>query len=138
MATRTEAKSPDEEWIGFVDFVRKKKPLLAALLGHGRPVKVTAAHLEIGLAEKSFELRQLRAPETVMELKSLASAYFQAETSVTLVPLPEDTLDLPPTLLEKKSLEMVNRQRELRLLAADHPAVVAALEIFGGELGEVK
>jgi DNA polymerase-3 subunit gamma/tau len=138
MAARTEAKSPDEEWIGFVDFVRKKKPLLAALLGHGRPVKVTAAHLEIGLAEKSFELRQLRAPETVMELKSLASAYFQAETSVTLVPLPEDTLDLPPTLLEKKSLEMVNRQRELRLLAADHPAVVAALEIFGGELGEVK
>ncbi|MFZ3209315.1 MAG: DNA polymerase III subunit gamma/tau [Geobacteraceae bacterium] len=138
MAKGTEAKSPDEEWIGFVDFVRKKKPLLAALLGHGHPVKITAAHLEIGLAEGSFELRQLRATETVMELKSLANAYFQAETSVTLVPLPEDTLDLPPTLLEKKSLEMVNRQQELRLLAADHPAVVAALEIFGGELGEIR
>jgi DNA polymerase-3 subunit gamma/tau len=138
MAARTEAKSPDEEWIGFVDFVRGKKPLLAALLGHGRPVKVTATHLEIGLAEGSFELRQLQASETVRELKNLANGYFQAETSVNLLPLPEDTLDLPPTLLEKKSLETVNRQRELRLLAEDHPAVVAALEIFGGELGEIR
>lgn len=139
-AKATEPKAPgrDGDWAGFVDFVRGKKPLLASLLEHGRPLRVTTTQLEIGLAAGSFELRQLQAPGNVEELKTLAKGYFQAEAAVKLVSLQGDTPDLPPTLLEKKSLESANRQHELKRAVADHPAVAAALEIFGGEVGDIR
>ncbi len=126
-----------DPWSGFVSFVRGKKPRLASCLDHGRPLKVSPALLEIGfLAEDSFQLKSLREPDTGSDLQALAREFFRTETGIRLVSLAEGDPS-PPSLLEKKSLEDAGRQRKMKQLAESHPMVVAALDIFGGEIGEV-
>ena len=71
------------------------------------------------------------------ELQGLAREFFRSDTTVRLVPLTGDATP-PPSLLEKKSLEDADRSKRMKELATGHPMVNAALEIFGGELVEVR
>jgi DNA polymerase-3 subunit gamma/tau len=117
--------------------VRGKKPLLAALLEHGRPLQITSQEVELGYSAGSFQYTKLKEPDALNELTSLVQAFYGATTAVKLKPLSGSTEGLPPTLLEKKSLDESTRQLELRETAADHPLVAAALEIFSGEIETV-
>ncbi|KAF0220877.1 MAG: DNA polymerase III subunit [Geobacteraceae bacterium] len=137
--------SPEDEaarevgnWPGFVSFVKGKKPMLASLLEHGRPLKVSTTLLEIGFSAGSFELKQVQDPDAMAELKALAHGYFRKETGIRLVSLTGAPGDVPPTLSEKKSLEEANRLRKVTQDATGHPMVAAALEIFGGTINEVE
>ena len=124
-------------WEGFIAFVRGKKPLLASSLEHGHPLRVSATQLEIGFPAGSFQLSRLQDAEPMAELVKLAKAFFRADTGIRLVPISEVTGDVPATLQEKKSLEREGRLKSLRAAAESHPAVAAALEIFGGEIAAV-
>jgi DNA polymerase-3 subunit gamma/tau len=126
-----------DSWEDFVTFVRREKPLLASFLEHGHPLRVCATQLEIGFPGASFQLSRLQDPETMMELRGLAKAYFRAETGIRLVSLTEGGGDVPATLLEKKSLEKADRLHSIKQAAATHPMVAAALEIFGGEIADI-
>jgi DNA polymerase-3 subunit gamma/tau len=125
-------------WQGFVTFIKGKKPLLASLLEHGRPLKVSPDCLEIAFIEGSFQLNSLRDQKALGELKDLAGAFFRSEPSLRLVPLSDAPADAPSTLIEKKNLDEANRVREMERSAKGHPMVIAALEIFGGEIEEIK
>ncbi len=125
------------DWPGFVDFVKGKKPLLASLLEHGRPLRVSDAVLEIGFPAGSFEISSLQVQETMGELRELARAHFLREVGVKVTALTGDLSDAPPTLAEKKNLDAADRMQKLKHEASGHPAVAAALEIFGGEISEV-
>jgi len=125
-------------WTGFVALVKGKKPLLASLLEHGRPLKVSPGHLEIGFPEGSFQLHSLREPAAMTELKGIAKAYFHMESVISLFPLTDMPAGAPATLLEKKSLDEADRIRLIEQTAKGHPMVAAALEIFGGEIEEIK
>jgi DNA polymerase III subunit gamma/tau len=70
-------------------------------------------------------------------LQGLTREFFRSNTTVRLVPLTGDATP-PPSLLEKKNLENVDRSKRMKELASGHPMVNAALEIFGGELVEVR
>jgi DNA polymerase-3 subunit gamma/tau len=118
--------------------VRGKKRLLASLLEHGRPLAVAEQRLEIGFTSGSFELKQVQDQDVQGELRALAKAYFRAETDVRLVPLSDKAADAPPSLVEKKSREAANRRHELHQQTTGHPLVAAAVEIFGGEIAEIK
>lgn len=126
------------DWEGFVAFVRGKKPLLAALLEHGRPLKVSAQAMELGYSAGSFQYNKLKDADVIADLTGLAQAYFRTATAVQLKPLSGSTEGLPPTLLEKKSLDQSAREQELRAVAVGHPLVAAALEIFDGVIESVK
>jgi DNA polymerase III subunit gamma/tau len=132
-----EVAAAGEPWSGFVSFVKGKKPMLASLLEHGHPLKVSATLLEIGFPAGSFQLSRLREPDVTADLQSLAKGFFQAQTGVKLVSLTGETA-APPSLLEKKSLDDADRKQRMKELAASHPMVVAALDIFGGEVSEVR
>ena len=132
-AGSTEGGDP---WSGFVSFVRGKKPMLASFLEHGHPLQVSPAVLEIGFPAGSFQLSRLKDPDVTAELQALAKAFFRADTGVRLVSLAGETA--PPSLLEKKSLEDADRKQRMKELVASHPVVAAALDIFGGEVGEVR
>jgi DNA polymerase III subunit gamma/tau len=123
-------------WTGFVAHVKQKKPMLASFLEHGHPLKVEPALLELGYPAGSFQLSRLRDPDVTAELQILAQGFFRADTAVRLVSLTEDAA-APPSILEKKSLEHAGRQQKMKELAEHHPLVVAALDIFDGEIGEV-
>lgn len=126
-----------DSWGGFVSFVKGKKPMLASFLEHGHPLKVSPALLEIGFTAGSFQLSRLRDSDATAELQALAKGFFRAETAIRLVSLTGQDA-VPPSLLEKKSLEDAGRKQRIKELATSHPMVAAALDIFGGELGEVQ
>jgi DNA polymerase-3 subunit gamma/tau len=127
-----------DKWSGFVAFLKGKKPLLASILEHGRPLKVSPDSLEIAFPEGSFQLNNLRDQKSMEELKGFAKTFFKGEPSIHLVPLAETPADAPATLLEKKSLDETNRVMLMEQAAKGHPMVVAALEIFGGQIEEIK
>ena len=119
-------------------FVRGKKPLLAALLEHGRPLQVSPRLVELAYESGSFQYNRLKDTEVMTALSGLAQAYFHVATVIQLKPLSGNTEGLPPTLLEKKSLDQSARDVELREVAASHPVVAAALEIFDGVIESVR
>jgi DNA polymerase-3 subunit gamma/tau len=140
---KTEARKPEatdsqrsaaEPWDGFVAFVKGKKPMLASLLDHGHPLRVSETLLEIGFPEGSFQLNSLQDPAAMTELQGLAKAFFRADTGFRLIPLAEVSTEVPATLLGKKTLDEANRVQMIRQVAESHPLVAAALEIFGGEI----
>lgn len=127
-----------DDWEGFVTFVRGKKPLLAALLEHGRPLRVSAQVVELGYGAGSFQYNKLKDADVLADLTGLAQAYFRGATAVQLKPLSGSMEGFPPTLLEKKSLDQSAREQELKAAAVNHPLVAAALEIFDGVIESVK
>ena len=126
------------DWGGFVAFVREKKRLLSTLLEHGRPLAVASQRLEVGFPAGSFELKQIQDPDKLAELKSLAKAYFRTETELKLVPMTDAAVDAPLSLVEKKSRDEAGQRQMMQEKATGHPMVAAALEVFGGEIAEVK
>lgn len=138
-ATPAETLPPagGDPWSGFVSYVKGKKPMLASFLEHGHPLKVSPALLELGFPAGSFQLSRLRDPDATSELQALAKAYFRADTAIKLVSLSgEETV--PPSILEKKSLEDAGKQQKMKELGETNPVVVAALEIFGGEIAKIE
>lgn len=131
-------KSGTSLWDGFVSFVKGKKPLLASLLEHGHPLNVSPGQVEIGLISGTFQLNSLQDPAALAELRGLANAFFRTESQVRLVSLAQVPEDAPATLLEKKSLDEAKRVKKINELAECHPMVTAALEIFGGEIAEIR
>lgn len=121
-------------WGGFVLFLKGKKPLLASQLELGRPLSVSGELLQIGYQSGSFELEHLSQADVREEIYKWAKEYFGREPKVVISPLAADAQDVPPSLAEKKSIEAADRLIERKKHAAAHPAVNAALEIFGGEL----
>ncbi|MBT0651966.1 DNA polymerase III subunit gamma/tau [Geomobilimonas luticola] len=137
-APQTETPHNGGDWEGFVTFVRGKKPLLAALLEHGRPLRVSAQIVELGYGAGSFQYNKLKDADVLADLTGLAQAYFRGATTLQLKPLSGNVDGLPPTLLEKKSLDQSAREQELKAAAVNHPLVAAALEIFDGVIESVK
>lgn len=126
-----------DTWSGFVAFVRGKKPFLASFLEYGRPLAVSAELLEIGYPAGSFQLSKMQDADSLAELKGLAQQFFRREPGIRFKSLTDGGGDVPPSLLEKKSLEETNRKQQLKQKAMEHPLVNAALEVFGGVIGEV-
>lgn len=130
------ARPEDDQWSGFVEYVRGKKPMLASLLEHAHPLSVSPNLMELGFPAGSFQLGQLRDPVAVAELQVLAKGHFHVETGFKLVSVTGET-PVPPSILGKKNSEHAGKIEKLKKLAENHPAVVAALDIFGGEIGEI-
>lgn len=128
----------DQSWEGFVAFVKAKKPRISAELEHGRPVEIKPTRIAVGFPVNSHFLKSLKDSETLDVLRVLAKQYFNADPAIDLVPLPPDTEQVPPSLAEKKTLEDADNLRRLREQAQSDPLVVAALEIFGGEISDIK
>jgi DNA polymerase III subunit gamma/tau len=125
-------------WGSLVRFIKVKKPMLGSLLEQVYPVKVTREHLEVGGIAGSYELRLMQDNDKVAELKSLAQAHFGGNPTVKVISLSEVPSGAPPTISEKKSLENAERAAHLRREAEAHPLVTAAVELFDGEIAEVK
>ncbi len=137
-AAADQVKGGAGDWSGFVALVKGKKAGLGSLLEHGRPLEVSPLRLAIGFPAGSFYLNSLKDPEVLATLKAIAASYFQAPTAVELVPLLAGSTDAPPTLEEKKSHERNSRVVKLQGEVRENPLVTAALEIFGGEISEIK
>jgi DNA polymerase-3 subunit gamma/tau len=137
-AQSTEQSVAEGNWPGFVAFVMGKKASLGSLLENGHPLQISTECLKIGFPKGSFYLTSLKDPDSMAVFKTLAEQYFHARPVIELVALPDDAKDLPPSVQEKKSLESSKCLEKLHREAKNHPMVIAALEIFGGEICDIQ
>jgi DNA polymerase III subunit gamma/tau len=131
--------SPGEGgWQGLVDHVRGNRPLIASLLERGSLLTLDPPKLEIGFPSGSFHLEQIRDAETLQTLSALAEAYFGAPVEIRVTPVDGKSEDRPLSLLEERQVQESDRKRRLREDALAHPMVRSVLEIFGGNVKEVR
>jgi hypothetical protein len=120
-----------------VEYVRTVKPMLAVSLERVHPIAVAAGRLEIGVRRGSFEATALGQADTQEALGRHAGDYFGQSTQVVLTPL-ADTSAVPPSMEAEKDAVREERSRVVERSGREHPAVVAALEIFSASIDEVR
>ena len=127
-----------EGWQGLVDHVRACRPLLASLLEHGSLLALDLPRLEIGFTAPSFHLEQMKDADTLKSLKGLAEEYFGRTVEIRVAAVDAKEGARPLSLLEERQVRETDRKKRLREDALAHPMVRTALEVFGGEVKEVK
>ena len=126
------------DWHGFVAFVKAKKPMLASKLEKGSPLQISADSLQIGYPRGTLELSMLQDADYQLQLAELATAYYGNKVQIRIVPLSGNEDSLPLSIAEKKTAETARNEQTMKAAADSHPMVVAALEIFGGEIVDYK
>ena len=126
------------DWPGFVAFAMGKKISLGSLLEHGHPLQISPSLIKIGFPAGSFGLTALKDPDSMSALKELIRQYFHEQPTVELVALAGSGQDVPPSELEKKNIQASERLSRIDQDGRNHPMVAAAVEIFGGEIGEIR
>lgn len=127
----------DKGWPGLVDAVKRSRPRIGSLLEHGRLLSLSLPHLEIGFTG-SFHLDQMRDPETQERFEQLAGDYFGQPVKLKVSAVDPGQSKAPPSLLETRTAKASDSKRQLRDKALSDPMVRVALEIFGGEVKEVR
>lgn len=127
----------EKGWAGLVEKIRKVKPLLASVLEHGSLLPPDLPRLEIAFPAGSFYLEQLRDAEKLAQLEGLATDYFGEKVQLRISVL-DDRQAAPPPLIEERRAQEQNWQEQVRQDAMAHPKVKAVLEIFGGQVRQVK
>lgn len=128
------ASSGVRDWQGFVAFVKSKKPMLAAKLEKGSPIKTNGAILQLGYPRGSLELSLLQEPDYRQELVNLSAVYYGQPADIRIIPLTDDIGAAPLSIAEKKTVEAAMKEKAVKDAADNHPLVKAALEVFGGEV----
>jgi DNA polymerase-3 subunit gamma/tau len=131
------ADGSQADWPGFVEYVRGQKPMLAVSLERVHPVALIPGKVEIGVRKGSFEASALAEAELQESLEKYAADYFGVPTKLVLSPL-VDTAKAPPTLAAKKDSLREERSKVVDRDGREHPAVVAALEIFSASIDEIR
>ncbi len=136
-STPAAAGAKGRNWQGLVEKIRKVKPLLASFLEHGSLVSSELPHLEIAFPAGSFYLEQLKDAEKLTQLEKLASQYFEQAVKLKVSVL-DGNGGAPPPLVEERRARQESRRDQLRREALEHPKIRTVLEIFGGDVKEVK
>ncbi len=134
-ARQPEAKA---DWPGFVAYAMGRKVSLGSQLEHGHPLLISPSLIKIGFPAGSFCLTSLKDPDSMSALKELMHQYFHAQPVVELVALSGGGQDVPPSELEKKNIHASERLSRIEQDGRNHPMVTAAVEIFDGEIGEIR
>jgi len=139
-AAAVAAPAPEsvKDWQGFVMYVKSKKPMLATKLEKGSPLKAAVGVLHIGYQKGSLELSMLQEPDYQQQLGELAAAYYGLPVSIKILVNSAESGDLPLSIAEKKTVELARQEQAIKEAADKHPLVMAALDIFGGEIVSYK
>jgi DNA polymerase-3 subunit gamma/tau len=122
------------DWQGFVAYVKALKPMLASKLEKGSPLQVGSDSLQLGYPKGTLELSMLQEADYQQQLAEFATAFYGKQVQVKVVPLSGNEESIPLSIAEKKTAEITRNENRMKAAADSHPMVVAALEIFGGEI----
>jgi DNA polymerase-3 subunit gamma/tau len=132
--------SGPRSWEGFIEHVRKTRPLLASILEHGSSAEVSVEEQRLALfykAEESYYLKQIQARTYADQIQSLTKEYFGKQLRLEANLLGEGK-DSGESLAEKKARVTKEKQEDARNQAQNHPIIREAQSLFGGELGPIE
>ena len=125
----------EKSWAGLVDFVKvRRRPRIASLLEQSSLLLLELPRLRIGMPAKFFGLADAEMRQSIEEL---AGQYFAATVRVEVDKV-EHQQAAPPSLHEERLQQETDRQKKLKENAEDHPMIKAAMEIFGGNIEEIR
>ena len=131
-------ETSEKGWAGLVDFVKsKRRPRIASILEQVSPLASGDGVLKVGLVQNSFVDGQLDG-ETRELLQELAAGYYGTPIKLETTYIEEGAAQTAPSLANQRKNEESDRQKRLRDDALNHPIVKTAIEIFEGEVSEVK
>ncbi|MGK5081934.1 DNA polymerase III subunit gamma/tau [Bdellovibrionota bacterium FG-1] len=123
-------------WEGFIEHVRQTKPLLASMLehSHSEGVNETDNTLPISISPKeAYYKEQLNSRTYTEQLVSLSKDYFGRPLKIQLA-----VREGGESLANKKERELKEREQTARTAAQNHPIIIEAKALFGGDLGPIE
>jgi DNA polymerase III subunit gamma/tau len=121
---------------GFVEYVRKSRPLLASILEHGSDGQVLETEQAFRLyyrPEESYYHKQLQNRTSLDQILLLTKEYFGKPLRM-IVELKEGG----ESLADRKDRQHKDRQEKARQAVQSHPIIQEAKSLFGGELGPIE
>jgi len=123
-----------KNWKGFVDFVTNKKAVLGSILE--RAHLVGFGDDEIVIAPDNDFSRE-KADDEGQTLKELSAQYFGKEKTFKIDKLDAGVREIKSLHEDRKRGES-DRSRKLKKEAMEHPRVIEALDIFKGDIKEIR
>ncbi len=127
-------------WEGFIAHVRKSRPLLASMLEHAHCENIaTESAAQDSLLTISYPLKdsyykeQLGSRVYNEQLLLLSKEYFGQPMRIQT-----ELRDGGESLAARKAREQKDRETTARTAALNHPTIVEAKSLFGGDLGPIE
>ena len=126
-------------WEEFQEAVSANHPNIAPFLEMGRLVKVENGLVTLGFAKQATVARSmLEKEDNLRALAALGERLYGSALRIRIIEVAEQDPEAAPTMKELR----VAKEQEQRLIltqqAKAHPLVKQALEMFGGELADVR
>ncbi len=125
-----DARSLTARWKDLLKSMRQEKPALAASLERASVSEPHPDHLELDFSGHEFDYEMVKEMENLSLLKRLGRELFGERVEFSLKPGGEGG--------RTEQKVRTARQRRQQQKALKHPLVTEALEIFGGEIVEVR
>ena len=129
-------------WEGFIGHVRKSRPLLASILEHSSGAKLPSANhtadknLFIRFSpEEAYFREQLQTRLYQEQLNHLLKEYFGSFIRLQIEL--KDRSEAQESLAAKKDREQKEHLESIKDRAQNHPIILEAKSLFGGELGPI-
>jgi DNA polymerase-3 subunit gamma/tau len=129
------AHDHSQSWEQFVTFTRNEKPMLAAVLDHGKLLRMDDKTLELGFAPNSLFMESAQDKDNVKQLKKMVEEFFERKMRVTISPLGEEEIIAPSLQSAEAETRGVDDNENN---AVRNPLVNEALSIFDGKIVDVK
>ena len=126
----TVAESSSARWEDFLDRVRREKPALAASLARASVREPQPDCFDLDFNGHEFDYEMVKEKDTFGLLNRLAREFFGKRVKLSLNSGGEKG--------RKGQRVQTDRQRRQQQEALKHPLVTEALEIFGGEIVDVR
>jgi len=126
----TVAEPSGDKWLQLLEKIRQEKPALAASLDRVSVREPQPDRLELDFNGHEFDYEMVRDRESFDLVNRLAREVFGERVKISLKAGGEE--------LRREQRQKTDRERQQQQEALKHPLVTEALEIFGGEIVEVR
>jgi len=138
-AAEASAVAVEVNWEQFQEAVSTNHPNIAPFLEMGRLVKIEGGLITLGFAKQATTARSmLEKEDNLQAMAALGESLYGCAVRIRIVEVAEQDPGTAPTMKQIR----VAKEQEQRLIltqqAKAHPLVKQALEMFGGELAEVR
>jgi DNA polymerase-3 subunit gamma/tau len=128
------SKDLELTWKRILDFTGRENPVLGALLHHGRLLALDDRTVEIGFRKESFYYERIQEDANKNALAEVCRSLLKKDLQLVFSIIKENSKQSSETKRERET----DRNRHLRKEVLENPIVKDALEIFDGEIEEIK
>ena len=119
--------------------VSRRRPSLASVLSHARPLEVCGKRVCLALEPGSFFADQMRDSRNRRDMERFCQEFFGDQTELVIQEQnAEKAQDNIPSLAETRQQARIEAEQLMRKRALDDPRVQEAIRIFGAEVHEIR